>query len=309
MPEKNKFYTVEITGITSEGSGVCRIDDMAVFVPETAVGDIVEIKVVKILNHYAFGILNKIIVPSSDREIRECGVYKKCGGCVFRHINYEAECHAKNDIVKNAFLRIGGLSPSFDDFLSSESPDRYRNKAQYPLASMNGKAVCGFYAPRSHRVVPVTDCPLQPQIFSKILEFILEYVNNRKISVYDEKTGTGILRHIYLRKGYHSNEIMICIVVRKNISRQLSSLCKEITKKFSDIRSIVLNINPDKTNIILGSECITLWGNNCIYDKMCGNDIEISPLSFYQINTPQAEILYRKALAGNKSAPHTLSTE
>ena len=100
MPEKNKFYTVEITGITSEGSGVCRIDDMAVFVPETAVGDIVEIKVVKILNHYAFGILNKIIVPSSDREIRECGVYKKCGGCVFRHINYEAECHAKNDIVK-----------------------------------------------------------------------------------------------------------------------------------------------------------------------------------------------------------------
>ncbi len=296
MPEKNKFYTVEITGITSEGSGVCRIDDMAVFVPETAVGDIVEIKVVKILNHYAFGILNKIIVPSSDREIRECGVYKKCGGCVFRHINYEAECHAKNDIVKNAFLRIGGLSPSFDDFLSSESPDRYRNKAQYPLASMNGKAVCGFYAPRSHRVVPVTDCPLQPQIFSKILEFILEYVNNRKISVYDEKTGTGILRHIYLRKGYHSNEIMICIVVRKNISRQLSSLCKEITKKFSDIRSIVLNINPDKTNIILGSECITLWGNNCIYDKMCGNDIEISPLSFYQINTPQAEILYRKAL-------------
>lgn len=296
MPEKNKFYTVEITGITSEGSGVCRIDDMAVFVPETAVGDIVEIKVVKILNHYAFGILNKIIVPSSDRKIRECGVYKKCGGCVFRHINYEAECHAKNDIVKNAFLRIGGLSPSFDDFLSSESPDRYRNKAQYPLASMNGKAVCGFYAPRSHRVVPVTDCPLQPQIFSKILEFILEYVNNRKISVYDEKTGTGILRHIYLRKGYHSNEIMICIVARKNISRQLSSLCKEITKKFSDIRSIVLNINPNKTNIILGSECITLWGNNCIYDKMCGNDIEISPLSFYQINTPQAERLYRKAL-------------
>ena len=296
MPEKNKFYTVEITDITSEGSGVCRIDDMAVFVPETAVGDIVEIKVVKILNHYAFGILNKIIVPSSDRKIRECGIYKKCGGCVFRHINYEAECHAKNDIVKNAFLRIGGLSPSFDDFLSSESPDRYRNKAQYPLASMNGKAVCGFYAPRSHRVVPVTDCPLQPQIFSKILEFILEYVNNRKISVYDEKTGTGILRHIYLRKGYHSNEIMICIVARKNISRQLSSLCKEITKKFSDIRSIVLNINPNKTNIILGSECITLWGNNCIYDKMCGNDIEISPLSFYQINTPQAERLYRKAL-------------
>ncbi|MDE5936692.1 MAG: 23S rRNA (uracil(1939)-C(5))-methyltransferase RlmD, partial [Ruminococcus sp.] len=166
----------------------------------------------------------------------------------------------------------------------------------YPLASLNGKAVCGFYAPRSHRVVPVSDCPLQPVIFSKIVEFILEYVNNRKISVYDEKTGTGILRHIYIRKGYHSNEIMICIVARKDISRQLSPLCREIIKKISDIRSIVLNINPDKTNVILGSECITLFGNNCIYDKMCRNDIEISPLSFYQINTPQAERLYRKAL-------------
>lgn len=295
MPEKNKFYTAEITGITSEGNGVCRIDNMAVFVPETAVGDIAEIKIVKILSNYAFGILNKIINPSPDREIRECPVYKKCGGCVFRHISYKAECRAKNDIVKNAFLRIGGLSPVFDDFLSSENPDRYRNKAQYPLASLNGKAVCGFYAPRSHRVVPVSDCPLQPVIFSKIVEFILEYVNNRKISVYDEKTGTGILRHIYIRKGYHSNEIMICIVARKDISRQLSSLCREIIKKFSDIKSIVININPDKTNVILGSECITLFGNNCIYDKMCGNDIEISPLSFYQINTPQAEKLYRKA--------------
>ena len=296
MPEKNKFYITEITGLTSEGSGVCRIEDMAVFVPETAVGDIAEIKIVKILSHYAFGILNKIITPSPDREVRECSVYKKCGGCVFRHISYEAECRTKNDIVKDAFIRIGGLSPVFDDFITAENPDRYRNKAQYPLASIDGKAVCGFYAPRSHRVVPITDCPLQPAIFSNILEFILEYVNNRKISVYDEKTGTGILRHIYIRKGYHSNEIMLCIVARKNISRQLSSLCKEIVQKFSDIKSIILNINPDKTNVILGSECITLLGNDCIYDKMCKNNIEISPLSFYQINTPQAERLYQKAL-------------
>lgn len=296
MPEKNKIYTAEITGLTSEGSGVCRIEDMAVFVPETAVGDTAEIKIVKVLSHYAFGIPNKIITPSPDRELRECPVYKKCGGCVFRHISYEAECRAKNDVVKNAFTRIGGLSPVFDDFIPAGNPERYRNKAQYPLAVSEGKAVCGFYAPRSHRVIPVTDCPLQPEIFSKILEFILEYVNSRKISVYDEKTGTGILRHIYIRKGFHSDEVMVCIVARKNISRQLSALCREITEKFPDIKSIVLNINPEKTNVILGSECITLCGSGCIYDKMCGNDIEISPLSFYQINTPQAEKLYRKAL-------------
>lgn len=296
MPEKNKFYIAEITGITSEGSGVCRIDDMAVFVPETAVGDIAEIKIVKVLSHYAFGILNKIITPSPDRQVRECQVYKKCGGCVFRHISYEAECRAKNDTVKDAFTRIGGLSPVFDDFIPAIITDRYRNKAQYPLAVADGKAVCGFYAPRSHHVIPVTFCPLQPLIFSTILDEILEYINEKKLSVYDEKTGTGILRHIYIRCGTNTKEIMVCIVARKNISRQLSSLCRKLTESFSYIKSIVLNINPDKTNVILGKECIVLWGTPEINDIMCGNKIKISPLSFYQVNTSQAEILYQKAL-------------
>lgn len=296
MFEKNKIYTTEITGLTSEGSGICRIENMAVFVPETAVGDVAEIKIVKILSHYAFGIVNKIITPSPDRETRECDVYKKCGGCVFRHISYDAECRAKNDIVKDAFQRIGGLSPVFDDYISAEKSDRYRNKAQYPLAVVDGKAVCGFYAPRSHRVIPVTDCPLQPVIFSSILETVLEYINEKKLSVYNESTNTGLLRHIYIRKGTYSDEIMVCIVARKNISRQLSALCRKLTEKFTDIKSIVLNINPDKTNVILGSECIVLWGESEITDIMCGNKIKISPLSFYQVNTVQAERLYRKAL-------------
>lgn len=296
MPEKNKIYTAEITGLTSEGSGVCRIEDMAVFVPQTAVGDIAEIKVVKVLSHYAFGIVNKIVTPSPDRETRECEVYSKCGGCVFRHISYESECRAKNDIVKDAFKRIGGLSPDFDDFIPAESCDYYRNKAQYPLTKVNGKAVSGFYAQRSHRVIPLTFCPLQPAIFSVILEEILEYINKKKLSVYDEKTGTGLLRHIYIRAGANTGEIMVCVVSRKNISRQLFPLCRILTEKFTDIRSIVLNINPDKTNVILGSECILLWGSPEIEDIMCGNRIKISPLSFYQVNTVQAEKLYRKAL-------------
>ncbi|MDE7364816.1 MAG: 23S rRNA (uracil(1939)-C(5))-methyltransferase RlmD [Ruminococcus sp.] len=296
MLEKNKIYTAEITGLTSEGSGVCRIDNIAVFVPETAVGDIAEIKVVKVLSHYAFGIINKIITPSADREMRECDVYKKCGGCVFRHISYDAECRAKNDMVKDAFERIGGLTPIFDEYISAEKSDRYRNKAQYPLAVVDGKAVCGFYAQRSHRVVPLVDCSLQPVIFRGILETVLEYINEKKLSVYNESTNTGILRHIYIRRGAYTDEIMVCIVARKNISRQLSALCRKLTEKFADIKSIVLNINPDKTNVILGSECIVLCGESEITDIMCGNKIKISPLSFYQINTVQAERLYRKAL-------------
>ena len=296
MPEKNKVYTAEITGLTSEGSGVCRIEEMAVFVPETAVGDVAEVKVVKVLSSYAFGIVERLVTPSPDRFERHCGAYKKCGGCVYRHISYEAECRAKAAVVRDAFERIGGLSPQFDDFLAAEETDRYRNKAQYPLASVDGKAVCGFYAPRSHRVVPIEDCPLQPSIFSDIAAAVLSFINSRKIAVYDEKTGTGIMRHIYLRRGAHSGEIMVCLVARKDVSRQLAPLSRELTESFPDIKSVVLNINPTRTNVILGERCVTLLGSDTITDVMCGNEVEISPLSFYQVNTAQAERLYAKAL-------------
>ena len=296
MPEKNQIFEAEITDLTAEGNGVCRADGMAVFVPGTAVGDIAEIKTVKVLKSYAFGILEKIIEPSPDRIENSCEVYKKCGGCLFRHISYEAECRTKNKLVRDAFERIGGLSPEFESFLSAETTEHYRNKAQYPLANENGRAVCGFYAPRSHRLVPVTDCALQPEVFSKILEAVLAYINEKKLPVYDESRNTGIMRHIYIRRGAHSGEIMVCLVVRKDVSRQLSALCRALTEKFGDIKSIVMNINPDKTNVILGNRCMTLWGSDTISDTMCGNKVNISPLSFYQVNTLQAERLYAKAL-------------
>ena len=296
MPEKNQVCTAEITALTSEGSGVCRVDGMAVFVPETAVGDVCEIKIVKVLKSYAYGIVEKIITPSADRIENTCPVYKKCGGCLLRHISYEAECRTKNGIVRDAFERIGGLSPEFDTFLGAEDTEHYRNKAQYPVANIDGKAVCGFFAPRSHRLVPVTDCALQPKMFRDILDTVIAYINEKKISAYDEASNTGIVRHIYIRRGAHSGEIMVCIVVRKDISRQLSALCRQLSEKFSGIKSIIMNINDRKTNVILGDKCVTLWGNDTISDVMCGNTVEISPLSFYQVNTVQAERLYGKAL-------------
>lgn len=296
MPEKNQIFKAEITGITSEGNGVCRADGMAVFVPQTAVGDVAEIRIVKMLKSYAFGIVEKITEPSPDRIENTCPVYNKCGGCLLRHISYEAECRTKESIVRDAFTRIGSLSPEFDKFLSAAETEHYRNKAQYPLANVDGKALCGFYAPRSHRLVPITDCALQPVIFSNILEAVLSYINEKKLSVYDETNNTGIMRHIYIRRGAHSKEIMVCLVVRKDVSRQLSALCRILSEKFGDIRSIVMNVNPDKTNVILGESCITLWGSDTISDTMCGNKIKISPLSFYQVNTLQAERLYAKAL-------------
>ena len=296
MLEKNKIYRSEITDITSEGNGVCKIDGIAVFVPDTAVGDVADVKIVKVLKNFCYGIVSKLITPSQDRIEDGCEVYRKCGGCIFRHISYEAESRIKADIIRNAFRRIGGLEPHFDDFIYADETSRYRNKAQYPLAVQDGKAVCGFYAPRSHRVIPVEDCPLQPAIFSDIIRYCLEFINEKKLSVYDENTNTGIMRHIYLRRGHHSNEIMVCFVVRKEFSRQLSSLCNALREKFSDIVSIIMNINPSKTNVILGEKCVTLFGSDTITDTMCGNIIQISPLSFYQVNTAQAERLYARAL-------------
>jgi len=295
MPEKNQQFRALITDMTAEGNGVCHVDDMAVFVSGAVTGDEINGKIVKVLKSYAFGIILEIITPSPDRINSDCKYFSKCGGCTFRHISYEAECRLKDSIVKNAFQRMNNLYPEFEEFLPCESIISYRNKAQYPVSKSDGKAVCGFYSPRSHRIIPLENCILQPDIFHTIADIVLEYINKNKIPVYDEKTHTGIIRHIYIRQGYYTKEIMVCIVVRKNIMRELKKLCNILINKFSGIKSIIMNINPDKTNVITGSECITLWGNDTITDVMCGNKIEISPLSFYQVNTGQAEKLYKIA--------------
>lgn len=295
MPEKNQQFRAVITDMTAEGNGVCRVDDMAVFVSGAVTGDEICGKIVKVLKSYAFGIILEIIKASPYRKDSDCEYSQKCGGCTFRHISYEAECRIKAETVKNAFQRMNNLSPEFEPFLSCDNICSYRNKAQYPVAKVNGKAVCGFYSPRSHRVIPLESCMLQPDIFQNIADTVLEYINKNKIPVYDEKTHTGIIRHIYIRQGYYTKEIMLCLVVRKNIARELKKLCNILIQQFSDIKSIVMNINPDKTNVITGNECLTLWGSDSITDIMCGNKIEISPLSFYQVNTGQAEKLYQIA--------------
>lgn len=294
--QKNEIFTVTIDDLTAEGSGVCHIDGMAVFVPDTAAGDEAEIKIVKVLKKYAFGIVQKLIKPSSDRIESDCNYCRQCGGCTFRHISYEKELEIKAKIVKDAFERIGKLHPEFLPITGGDSRIRYRNKAQYPVScDKNGQLVCGFYAKRSHRIVPIDDCLLQPESFKKAVDIIIGYAREKKISAYNEETNTGILRHIYLREGYHSGEMMVCLVVRKAVERELRGLIPRLTGVMPEIKSIVMNVNPEKTNVILGRKTVTLWGNDTITDTMCGNETEISPLSFYQVNTPQAEKLYGTA--------------
>lgn len=290
--KKNDFVNMTITGMTTEGNGVGRADDMAVFVPFTAVGDEVRVKITKVLKSYAFGIVDEIIKASDTRCENNCEAFLKCGGCSFRHISYENELIIKKNFVSDAFKRIGKLQIEPSEIIGCENSDNYRNKAQYPVAELDGRIVCGFYSRRSHRVVPFTSCKLQPTIFQHIADFIIEYVNKTDINAYDEITQKGYLRHIYLRRAYHTGEIMVCLVVTNNCEKKLTQLCERLIDNFSDIKSIVLNINKDKTNVIMGSKCIVIAGSDTITDKMCGNKIELSPLSFYQVNTPQAEKLY-----------------
>ncbi len=292
--KKNEIYRIEITGMTAEGNGVGRTDeDIAVFVPHTAVGDVISCKTVKAAKSYAYGIIDRIITPSDDRIESTCPVSAKCGGCTFRHISYDAELKIKDKLVRDAFQRIGGFSDvDFDDIAGCPSPDRYRNKAQYPLAEIDGKAVCGFYSKRSHRVVPFADCILQPEIFAKIAERCIKLINAAKIKAYNEENGSGIIRHIYLRRGFHSGEIMLCFVVKQDVKKLLAPIAKAVTDEFPDIKSVIMNINPKNTNVILGDKNITLYGSDFIYDTLCGNKIELSPMSFYQVNTEQAENLY-----------------
>lgn len=295
--KKNDFCNLTITGLTSEGNGVGRTEGgMAVFVPQTAVGDVISCKIVKVNKSYAFGITDKIIEPSKDRIGDSCGIFKKCGGCIFRHISYEAELAAKEQTVRDAFRRLGGLDIDFEPILGCETVERYRNKAQYPFAKdETGRTVCGFFAARSHRVIPCKDCLLQPEIFGEITDEICRFSDEKRLSVYDEKTGEGLLRHIYLRRGYHSGEIMVCIVVTRADKKIFSPLADMLCGKFPEIKSVALNLNNNRTNVILGEKCVTLCGGDTIEDIMCGRKIKISPLSFYQVNTAQAERLYKIA--------------
>lgn len=289
---KNEIHQAEITSLTNEGMGVCRIEGKVVFVPFTAVGDVCDVKILKAKDSYCYGKIENIITPSKDRIESDCTVFGKCGGCCFRHIDYESELAAKEGFIKDAFTRIGKLSPEFLPIVKNESIHRYRNKAQYPLGKdKEGRAVCGFYAPNSHRIVPCEDCMLQPEIFSEIAAFVMSYIRENKLSIYNETERRGVLRHICIRKGHYSGEISVVIVAKRKIP-EMQKLAKAVTEQFPAVKGVVLNINKEDTNVIFGEEEIVLTGVSEITDTMCGNTIKISPKSFYQVNTPMAERLY-----------------
>lgn len=294
MLEKNQNIILEIIDISSDGNGIGKSSDgMTVFVPMTAIGDICEVKILKILTSYCFAKLEKVVTPSPDRISHECDKFPQCGGCDFWHISYKAEKKAKQCFVSSCFERIGKIDAPVFETMSCDKPQRYRNKAQFPVRlSENGEAITGFFAPRSHRIIPCSDCLLQPKLLNDVAQSLIELINKYKIKAYDENANSGFIRHIYLRYGDATNQLMVCIVSTSKNINNIKEVTKEIVEMFPAIKTVVLNVNGKNTNIILGQENITLYGDATISDVLCGINIQLSPHSFYQINHDGAQQLY-----------------
>ncbi len=303
MLKKNEMVTVTVTDIAHNGSGIGKTDDgFVVFVPELLIGEKAEVKILKVLKNSAYGKIEKLLSPSQHRIESVCPVAKQCGGCVFHHTTYENECNIKRQLVQNAFRPMGS---NFSDIAPTEpSPrkDAYRNKMLLPVGyDKEQHIVSGFYRARTHEIIPCRQCNITYPEFFDISECILSHLQNYQIKPYVEETHSGIVRHIFIRRGEHSGEIMVGLVVnlKQNVEAALhtDSLIKKLLAVNPSIVSIAVNLNTKKTNVILGDTTITLYGKKYLNDLMNGISFGISLPSFYQVNTLQAEKLYQKALS------------
>ncbi len=303
--KKNDDITLKFEDMTNEGSSVGHCDGMAVFVRGAVTGDEIVAHIIKAKKNYAIGIVKEILNPSPCRIESDCPVSDKCGGCSFRNMTYGAELQYKQGRVADAIKRIGHIDAPIMPIIGADTVDNYRNKAQYPVCITNGELQAGFYAYKSHRIIPCSDCRLQQQEFKEILDIISDWVKQNNVTSYDEKTGRGLLRHIYIRRAPKTGETMVCLAINgKNIPNE-AELVNALVKDKS-VKSVCVNINRENTNVILGDKTNVIYGQKTITDILLGKKFVISPESFYQINHDQCEKLYTKAteyagLTGNET--------
>ena len=332
--QKNDILTVTIEDMGTEGEGIGKVDGFTLFVKDAVIGDTVEVKIMKSKAHYAYARLEKVLQPSPFRVTPKCAYHRQCGGCQIQALSYEKQLAFKQGKIRNNLVRIGGFEEGFVDsvmepIVGMEEPFRYRNKAQYPMGTdKDGKPVTGFYAGRTHSIISNTDCALGVEENREILEIFLDYMKEYKVPAYDEETGKGLVRHVLIRKGFSSGEIMVCLVINykgKKAGTDSKALGQENPQEFMPhqdklltrlqqipgMTSISVSIHTEKTNVIMGKEIHTLWGADTISDVIHVRDMEqegypctgeelvfhISPLSFYQVNPVQTEKLYSLALS------------
>jgi len=295
--KKNEEYIVDIIDNGFEGEGIAKIDNFAIFIPGAIKGEKIKILIVKVLTSYAFGKIIEIIEKSPNRVESDCSTYKRCGGCNLRHIMYEETLKMKQNAVQSLVDKTLNTKIIVQETLGMESPYSYRNKAQYPLGiNKNGDKVIGVYANRTHEIIPVEKCFIQNPVSELISKFIFKFILQNSISVYDEKTGKGLVRHIVIKVGIKTNEVMCVLVLNGRKFPKEEELVKSLIQSFPNIKTIVKNINTKNTNVILGHENINIYGNGYIEDILGEYTFRISPLSFYQVNPIQAEKLYNIAV-------------
>ena len=311
--EKNQIVTIAIEDIGNDGEGIGKVDGYTLFVKGAVVGDVAKVKVLKAKKTYGYAKVEELITASTDRVEPKCLVAGKCGGCQLQHLSYKRQLAYKEDKVKNCLQRIGGmvveeLKQVMEPIIGMEEPFYYRNKAQYPVGTdKTGNIVMGFYAGHSHNIMECMDCAIQEPVNAVILPVIKEFMKTYKISAYDEETGKGLVRHILTRVGFQTKEVMLCLIVNGRKFPHVKELVEKLTlvvENFKDLegkggyrlKSVCLNVNTEKTNVILGNEMVSIYGDTYITDYIGEIKYQISPLSFYQVNPKQTVKLYEKAL-------------
>lgn len=299
--KKNDIVVLDIEDMGADGEGIGRADGFLLFVKDALIGERIEARITKLKTRYGYARLEKVLVPSSFRVEPVCRFHRQCGGCQLQALSYEKQLELKQNQIRNNLLRIGGFSETLvngcmEPIVGMDEPFHYRNKAQVPIGrDKEGSPVAGFYAGRTHHIIANTDCALGVAENREILEMILAYMRENHIRAYDEATGEGLVRHVLIRKGFASGELMVCIVINGNSLPEGEKLVERL-RRIPGMTSVSYNVNRKNTNVIMGDEIHLLWGSRTIRDSIGGILFSVSPLSFYQVNPVQTKKLYDLAV-------------
>ena len=295
--EKNQVLTARMDGYTSEGAGVCHVNGQAVFVPGAMDGELWDIRIVKVTSSLAWGRGEKLLDPSPGRIEPDCAAFPRCGGCALRHMRYEEELAFKLRRVNDALRRIGGLALEIREILPAGEDARQRRKVIFNIGERDGRPIAGFYRPRSHDIVPAEDCPAVPEASLRCVRAVLDWMEERGIPARDEGSGRDGVRHVFFRSSHKTGNAVVTLIVSKAPGQEdLEALSELLRLRCPALTGLVLNVNPARGNTILAGDFRTVWGEDTLTDSLCGLDFSLSPRSFFQVNPPQAERLYERAL-------------
>ena len=291
------MYQVNIESYSSEGHGVCRIGGRAVFVPRTLIGERWEIRILKVTNTAVYARGETLLEASPERRTSECPYFPVCGGCDLRHMSYEEELRFKLGRVNDALRRIGKQTVQAEEILGSEEIARYRNKGIFAVGERDGSPAAGFFRERSHDLIPIERCLIQDELCERAAKAVVRFMKEQKISAYREESGEGSIRHVFCRRARHGGDAVVCVVTARGLGGKTQALVDALRTELPELSGIVLNVNRSRGNTVLAGDFYTLWGRAEINDALCGSRFSIAPQAFFQINPPQAEKLYRRALA------------